>query len=91
MIIYNRVITEHNQGMSGVKSMYTGRKYHRLEVGSIVECRYFNSVENKFYGDFFTGKVTAIRNDDNNNKIFTVHWIYGISDLKRKEIRRILA
>lgn len=69
--------------------MYTNRKYHRLQVGSIVECRYFNSIDKKFYGDFFTGKVIQIRVNDNGDKIFTVSHEYGTSDLKRKEIRQV--
>ena len=71
--------------------MKTHKKYNRLQVGSRVECRYFNSMDKKFYGDFFEGKVTDIRVGDNGDKIFTVLHTYGASDLKRKEIRQVLS
>ena len=67
------------------------RKYNRLQVGSKVLCRYFNTPENKFYGDTWEGEVIKIRFDDRENKIITVRNQYGIRDMRRKEIKRVLS
>jgi hypothetical protein len=63
----------------------------KIKPGSKVICRLFNKPEGKFYGDLFEGEIVGIRMDDNNNKIYTVNREYGVIDLKRKEIKKVLS
>jgi hypothetical protein len=57
-----------------------------LKIGSIVQCRYFNACDNKFYGEYFEAEVIS----QNTNK-WTVKRSDGyIIELHRKEIKRIL-
>jgi hypothetical protein len=57
-----------------------------LKIGSIVQCRYFNTPENKFYGELFESEVIG----KNANK-WTVKRSDGyVVSLHRKEIKRIL-
>jgi len=58
-----------------------------LKTGSIVQCRYFNTPDNKFYGEYFNAEVIG-KNADK--------WTVKRSDgytvtLNRKEIKHILS
>ena len=61
-------------------------KTKTLKIGSIVQCRYFNTPENKFYGDLFEAKVI-----NKSVQKWTVKRFDGyVVALHRKEIKRIL-
>jgi hypothetical protein len=63
---------------------------NKLRVGSKVSCRFYNTPDKKFYGDFFEGEIIKIRLGDNQEKLYTIRREYGIVDLYRKEIKRII-
>lgn len=68
----------------------------KLKVGSKVKCQYFNTPDNRFYGNFFTGEILSIVREksyytppkqfvlkrDDDSRIITV---------ARKEIKKILS
>jgi hypothetical protein len=64
-----------------------------IKIGDTVECRYFNTPEQKFYGEIFQADVVGvISHDDSNNNLYIVQrpnfpWT---TTLKRKEIKRAI-
>jgi hypothetical protein len=69
-----------------------GRK---LQVGDLVECRFFNRPDNKFYGQLWTGELVAISDErgfSTHVKPYIVERDSGLPSiaLHRKEIRLII-
>jgi len=64
-----------------------------LKIGDKVLCRFYNTPDHKFYGDYFTGIIEDIFTNNTGEKIYFVnkeqpgvHYQVG---LHRKEIKRI--
>jgi hypothetical protein len=70
---------------------------HNLKVGSKVLCRYFNTPDNRFYGESFEAEVLATDNDKTQNYRPARPYLVKRSDdgrmitLLRKEIKRVLS
>jgi hypothetical protein len=63
-----------------------------LKIGNKVLCRFYNTPDHKFYGDYFTGIILDI---DKNEKLEKMYYVKKDKDeyyvgLHRKEIKKIL-
>lgn len=63
----------------------------KLKQGMKVECRFFNTPENRFYGNFFT--ATVVEKVSGYELYPNTRWLVDRDgqyiELKRKEIRRV--
>jgi hypothetical protein len=67
-----------------------------LKIGSVIECRYFNTPDNRFYGEYFTAEF--MKKQDSLNPEYLPYRPYvvkkndgSIITLNRKEIKNILS
>jgi len=62
-----------------------------LKIGDKVLCRYFNTPDHKFYGDYFTGIVENMGKNNIGEKWYEISKEVGVTTvLHRKEIKKIL-
>jgi hypothetical protein len=65
-----------------------------LKIGDKVLCRYYNTPDRKFYGDYFTGIIESIEKNNVGEKFYFVNkelsGIYYQLGLHRKEIKKVL-
>ena len=61
-----------------------------MKIGDKVLCRFYNTPEGKFYGEYWEGKIVAVLSGDKPFLVSPKSIILPDVRLHRKEIRRIL-
>ena len=63
-----------------------------MKMGDKVLCRFYNTPEGKFYGDYWEGTIVAVLSGESKPGLVSRMGLPGLPEMRlhRKEIRRIL-